>query len=39
MSKLLDDVKKAQTTKKKAELKASAIKAVLKLKKYKRYAK
>lgn len=39
MSKLLDDVKKAQTAKKKAKLKAVAIKAVLKLKKYKRYAK
>lgn len=39
MSKLLDDVKKAKTTKEKADLKSAAIIAVLKLGKYKRYAK
>lgn len=39
MSKLLDDIKKAKTTAKKVKLKAAAIKAVLKLGKYKRYGK
>lgn len=39
MSKLLDDIKKAKYKKEKANLKAGAIKAVLKLGKYKRYAK
>lgn len=38
MSKQLKDIKKAKTPKEKANLKASAIKKVLKLGKYKRYA-